>query len=142
MKVYVVTAGEYSDYHIIGVATTKEMAEVIVNRYNNQYGFENWDCDGASISEFDTDKYEPLRTNRLWIVHKSFNVSSKEWEVSVCESSSYEETIGKVYVNEGRIVDGKPRMLHVYLYAVNEESAIKIASEKFAEYQAMEEGLV
>lgn len=142
MKVYVVTAGEYSDYQIVGVATTKEMADVIVNRYNNLHGFEKGDYDESSIEEFDTDKYEPLRTNRMWIAHKTFNVSSKEWEVSVEEVDYYDETVGKVYVNEDWIVNGKARMLYVYLYAVNEESAIKIASEKFAEYQAIEEGLV
>lgn len=137
MKVYVVTAGEYSDYHIVGVATTKEMAEVIKGRYNDHNGY-----DGAYVEEFETDNYTPLRTNRMWIVHKTFNVSSREWNVSVSECDYYDETVGKVYVNEDWIVNGKARMLYVYLYAVNEESAIKIASEKFAEYQAVEEGLV
>lgn len=141
MKVYVVTAGEYSDYCIVGVTTTKEMADTIASRYNNQHGFKNYDYSRANVEEYETDKYEPLRTNRLWIVHKSFDGTPKELEMSASESDDYEETVGKIYVSD-RFDDGKPRLLYVYVYAVNEESAIKIASEKFAEYQAMEEGLV
>lgn len=135
MKVYVVTAGEYSDYQIVGVATTKEMADVIVAKHNLYDGY-----DEARIEEYDTDVYEPLRTNDQWSAWKNFNEQTNQWEIE-CERNNYvSEEVNNVIVNyDGH---GKPYSYYVVVYAVNEESAIKIASEKFAEYQAMEEGLV
>lgn len=135
MKVYVITAGEYSDYQIVGVATTKDMADIIVGKHNlyNKY-------DEAQIEEYDTDVYEPLRTNDQWEVWKRLDKQTNQWKVK-CESKSYlSDEVNKVNVNyDGH---GKIHSYYVVVYAVNEESAIKIASEKFAEYQAMEEGLV
>jgi len=50
MKVYVITKGEYSDYHICGVAVDAERAEVIRKHFD-----EEWDP--ANIEEYDTDNY-------------------------------------------------------------------------------------
>ena len=38
MKVYVVTSGEYSDYHIVGVTLDKQVAEIFVNSKNATKG--------------------------------------------------------------------------------------------------------
>lgn len=135
MKVYVITAGDYSDYHIVGVATTKEMADVIVSKHDL---YDKWDK--AQIEEYDTDVYEPLRTNDQWSVWKSLNKRTGQWEIECEKNTHISEEVNKIIVNEDG--NGNLHSYYVVVYAVNEESAIKIASEKFAEHQAMEEGLV
>ena len=54
MKIYIVTSGEYSDYHINAVFSTKEEAEKYC-ALNNKAG-DNWtDCE---IEEWDTQDYK------------------------------------------------------------------------------------
>lgn len=48
MKVYVITEGNYSDYHICTVTTNKERAEKLVKIFSD-----NWD--DAKIEEYDTE---------------------------------------------------------------------------------------
>ena len=48
MKIYVITKGEYSDYHICAVATDLERAETLKRYYS-----ECWE--DAEIEEYDTD---------------------------------------------------------------------------------------
>ena len=47
IKVYVITAGEYSDYHICAVTLIKERAEVLKRYYSST-------TDEATIEEYDT----------------------------------------------------------------------------------------
>lgn len=49
MKIYVITAGEYSDYHICAASLDKEQAEYLRKIYSD-----GWD--DAQIEEFDTDQ--------------------------------------------------------------------------------------
>lgn len=51
MKVYVITAGVYSDYHICCVCIDRETAERRKKLFSDDY-------DEAEIEEFDTDEYE------------------------------------------------------------------------------------
>lgn len=51
MKVYVITAGVYSDYHICCVCIDRETAERRKKLFSDKY-------DEAEIEEFDTDEYE------------------------------------------------------------------------------------
>lgn len=49
MKVYVVTFGEYSDYHICGVAVDRERAELLKRYYSYTWR-------EAEIEEYDTEE--------------------------------------------------------------------------------------
>lgn len=51
MKVYVITAGVYSDYHICCVCIDRETAERRKKLFSDKY-------EEAEIEEFDTDEYE------------------------------------------------------------------------------------
>jgi hypothetical protein len=48
--VWIVTQGEYSDYHIVGVFSTKEAAEALCARINAKE-----DYDKAQVEEYDVD---------------------------------------------------------------------------------------
>lgn len=51
MKVYVITKGSYSDYHICSVCLDRETAERRMKLFSDNF-------DEAEIEEFDTDEYE------------------------------------------------------------------------------------
>ena len=52
MKIYVITRGDYSAYHICGVATDKDKANKIAEMCSG------WD--EASVEEYDTEAFDPL----------------------------------------------------------------------------------
>lgn len=119
-KVYVITKGEYSDYSIYGVALDMEHAEVL-----KRYFSDKWD--DAEIEEYDTDVFEPL-SNGLSAYRVIFYEKG--------ETSVFKETYGFRK-------DFKPNKFErvwmggyrVYVWAVDEDHALKIASDKFAEYK-------
>lgn len=61
MKVYVITAGEYSDYHIVTVTTDKEKADNFVKVHNDSKCFY---YDDAYVEEYDTDDFDIDVTDR------------------------------------------------------------------------------
>lgn len=60
MKIYIVTAGTYSDYKIEAVFTTEEKAEAYVDKYG--------DYDNRSIEEWDTDTENTDKETALYTV--------------------------------------------------------------------------
>lgn len=53
MKYYVITAGEYSGYHIIGVTSDKSKAEKCVKNYKRINCYAEWGGEEIQIEEFD-----------------------------------------------------------------------------------------
>lgn len=66
MKVYVITQGEYSDYHICGVALDEERAEAIRKHFDREW-------DNTDIEVYDTETYSErnLLTSYMVTVSKS-----------------------------------------------------------------------
>ena len=129
-KVYVVTKGCYSDYHICAVTLDKEKAERLRVLFE---GNNEWD--EARIEEFDTETHEDLLLGRK-PYHVSFRKNGDLY-------SANEDTWGIEYFETG--IDEFPKLddcLRVNLYAQSREAAIKIAAEKRAKYLAEKEGIV
>ena len=115
MKAYIVTRGAYSDYHIVGVYSTQEIAE----RYRNlEPG------DTADIEIWDVDVlYDPVEHGyKFWSVDfdKAGNIvylSQEDMEIGdgEIERNSY-------YLHQ--------RGITFHLYAKDRDHAIKIASEQ------------
>lgn len=124
---YVVTKGNYSDYHIIGVTTDRGVAEQIVNRFS---GDAYWDQ--ARIEEYPDGSV---------VLKPAWNVSfNRGGAVVYCEpcNSEYEyEYIGKVLELGG----GYDYIIRCCVSADNKEAAVKIAAEKRAMYLAEKNGL-
>ena len=58
MKVYVVTSGEYSEYHIVGITLDKQATETFVNGKNatrGKYGSEFY------LEEYETDDFQIIK---------------------------------------------------------------------------------
>ena len=122
MKVYVLTRGEYSDYHIIGVTLDEEKARQYADWYNkgNPHSVE-WGC-GMNVEEYEADKFTELQG----LYRVTGNLGYLE-----AEPTEYMgETGGVVYLENGKIKKG----YQSYVRAKDEKHAIKIGSEKIAKY--------
>lgn len=136
MKVYVITAGEYSDYQIYGVAVDKTIAQQIADRVNKF-----WQDEGeiANIEEYDTDSWtEIVATGDMYDVYKCMKNGGRldVYKTKNAIDSRYKNRnkVKKVYRNH--------RDIMVTVVARDEEHAKKIAADLFAEYeyrQAMKE---
>jgi len=118
--IYVITSGEYSDYHICAVATTESRAEELRKMYSNNY-FQ------AEIEAYDenvpSNSYDP--------------VSAQYWEFL------FDEKGNKQYVRQYWDASNLP--LKIYgtsqirisnIIADNESRAFKIACDERAKYLA------
>lgn len=130
MKVYVITKGTYSNYHICAVATDKEKAEKLAKIYTDR-------DDDAGVEEYDTEAEVDLLAGRI----------PYEVEFDPCGE------VRRAYPNAECRGGFKPRITEVFyrgnitkiyvcLFASSEEEAIKIAAEKRAQFLAEREGLV
>lgn len=123
-KIYIVTSGEYSDYHICAVFSTREKAEEYVQIHGTDYGIEEYDLDE-----------EIKREVKLWRVA----VAIKNNEIIIIEPcpTEYrvEEMTDTCYINADWY--GEP-IMYFYVQSETMDRAIKIASERFAAVKANE----
>ena len=142
MKVYVITQGLYSDYHIVGVKLTREEAEKVVALGND----ERLETIGGDmqVEEFDTDN----------IKIESENTVKDKWEctfdyktLECCRAYWRGETllnINHIYTDEryssNRLCE------HIIVNAsfskdISEEKVEKIMRDRAAKFKAEREGL-
>lgn len=125
MKVYVITKGEYSDYHICAVTTDEETAEKLAEKYSDSY-------DEALIEEFDTDHAEMSLTKKK-IFYCAFDPNdSNNSEITISDTGSWEGITSDFFI----VREYRNNVLCVNVNADTEEEALKIASDKFAKYRA------
>lgn len=119
--IYIVTSGEYSDYGIDAIFSTKELAQKFVDSFNS----ERWDK--LDIEEWDLDpNSQHLKQNR-----KPFFLRiDKSGQVTEIESAS--STFGfRNEMKEPSISYTKNlELMNIYCFADDEKHAVKIASEK------------
>lgn len=122
-KVYIVTAGDYSDYHICAASLDKEHAEILAKRYTDSY-------DEAEIEEYELDEFfEEAKQGYCWYWCSCNLENGMFGQVKVKQEDSYSTcAVLKVVKSLRR------EMLYVDVLAENDEHARKIAAEKFATY--------
>lgn len=115
-KIYIVTSGCYSDYHIEAVFTTQDKA----NDYVQQHGT---DCD---IEEYELDG-EVTKQVQVWRIE--FNIEKKELSyATICyKADEYRDTCRII-----RYLRGGGSLIWFFVDADSMDKAIKIASERFA----------
>ena len=124
-KAYVITSGCYSDYHICAVTLDKHKAETLKTVY------EKIEYDEVNIEEYELDAhYDRLESGcKMYLVQ--FDCEGNIHQVCGDRSPDDEgiyETWGGHYIN-------------AFVWAKDEESAVKIAAEKRAKYLAEKEGI-
>lgn len=145
MKVYVITAGAYSDYHICCVCLDKETAEKRARLFDDN----EWDR--AQVEEFDTDEYQEFRKNedgeivrcdgkQLYEVEvRDFVDGGKRWELGKAKGIKIQEwqmdeTCWRQdrWYNTACGVDVKGDYWRAFVYARDEKEALRIAYDMIA----------
>lgn len=123
MKIYVVTQGEYSNYHIITATTDKIVAEAIAKKFEHNY-----------YRKPDIEVYENAEVYLKPCWRVTFEPSGVASDCESCSSAYQYEDIGNVSeFSFGRIC--------TYVSADTAETAIKIAAERRAKFLARKAGL-
>ena len=122
-KIYIVTSGDYSDYTIEAVFSTKEKAEEYVQQHGTNYRIEDYDIDE-----------EVKKETKIWCVKMSFD----NFEVSECRSWflvdewCYHTKDTFEYYLDWK----KEEYIRLYIEADCMDRAIKTASERIAQIKA------
>lgn len=127
MTVYVITRGDYSDYHICAVSLDKDKAERLAKMYTASY------CD-AYVEEWETDTFadiNALNGRRPYYVQFHPDGSVETFE----RTYEYHEFAPGVDELDNGVVN-------VRVYAPDKEKARRIACDMRAQYLAEKEGIV
>ena len=118
MKVYVITDGDYSDYHICGVSLNEEDAKKIRDLCGHY----------AEVEEYDTEEWSPfLHNGELY----SVNLDGEKCSVSKPSGSFdwYKDDINHVRKYWAT------NIFHVIVIAKNDEHAKKIGLDLIYQYK-------
>lgn len=127
MKVYIVTEGSYSDYHIEQVFSTKEQAAkyIIANRGRYDcYDIEEYEVDDVTIESSDKVYYA--------VKFREYNKQIKFIDEELYDNKEF------VFVSDGNRYGICPIPSGNLTY----DQKLKIVSDKYAEYKAKKEGLL
>lgn len=141
MKIYIVTKGSYSDYHICGVAVDLKEAERLQNI--------NTDWDIARIETYDTEDNGEIEG---WLKHRyvfKFNADKcyknhKNAYVTIYDGEYHKDDwlMAKRDEREGRIQTAYGIYHYVCVESDKPFSVVeKIAYDRYAEWKATQEGL-
>ena len=130
MKIYVVMKGEYSDRHVVTATLDPVKAKKIAEKFSDA-------CDDCWIDEFEDGDFM-LRD--LWYV--SFYGDGSIQCVSKENSEYYYEGAYNDKSIRWNTRNGKVHAVWMYVFADNEKHAIKIVTEKRAEFLAQQNGLI
>lgn len=131
MKIYVITKGSYSDYHICAVTANKEKAKQLERLFSGI-------CDQAYIEEYDTGEFSFIKKDEKCfdVLKIKGNIEVKETNLDLYEIDN-EAKVSPYYRRREDILGIKTIVI-----AKDEEHAIKIAQDRFAEYEAEQKGIV
>lgn len=128
MKLYAITKGCYSDYHICGIATSKEKAEKMVKFYSVP-------GDEAEIEEFEANQY-----NDEFIGKQLFTFAFENETNNIkfiFDHQNPENIHGSL--NQSVIITPSGYGHYVHVWAFDERHAEKIAIDKYFEYKYKQE---
>ena len=132
MKVYVVTAGEYSSYHIEAIFTNKKIAD--------QYA--NLDSD-RNIEEYETDIESVDADPNKLVYYVNYNIEKDQID-SLCLTSGYNKT--EDYLNDITLIDftfyvspSETLNNSIRMYGMHSDWLHKIAVDRFYMYCDMHE---
>ena len=128
MKVYVITKGCYSDYHICGATTDEEVAKKLVKKYSDMY-------EVAECEEYESEE----------IVDDELDDYVDVWHIVINSNGLMVDPKCSGYVNKHREVNsyqlGQNLIFDAYIKEKDKEKAIKIAIDRRAKMLAERLGL-
>lgn len=143
-KVYVVTSGEYSDYHIVAVFTNEEQAEKYADSLGLRRGYAE-----ASVEEYDLNPAVPdvRRYHFAQVDHEGeVERTGSFWAVPGSKQTRADVTtrMGEVRREEREEYTLTHRAQIPSVYAVSDRSegaAVKAARDILAKWKAQREGV-
>jgi len=124
---YVLTEGSYSDYHIIGVYSTKELAEEAKSLWP--------DSDVGSFPLDDIPEHPPGMY--FWAGTAMGRIGIEEIDQSVYKTAPNEAFLKGADLSYGNIFG-----FRVGFWAADEDHAFKILQDKYHQHMAQKAGLV
>ena len=124
MTAYIITKGEYSDYHICAVTLDKDKAEQLKKLFTDEWN-------DAYIEKFEVDEHFPID-------YPYFVVDKYDDRIEIKETDYFEYDYG--VVRGFRNMD-KEIYYSVCVKAKDKEHAKKIALDKIAKYKAEQMGI-
>ena len=122
--VYVITKGDYSDYHICAVTMDEERAKRMQKMYGGKY-------DDASIETYTLDEAKTAGY-----------VYEIEFENDTPATINIDEYDGFGWYDKDPIVSPGWGSTTVYVRAKDEDHALKIAQDEYAKWKAEKAGIV
>ncbi len=124
--VFVVTSGEYSDYGIDAMFSTRELAQKFIDSFNDKYSdmdIEEWDLDPNKQHLKQNRKPYFLRINKVGDIS----------DLRVCDSSfGFKHDIPEAAISYTHGLE----WMNLHCFADDDNHAIKIAGEKRAQILA------
>lgn len=124
-KIYIITSGEYSDYRINAVFTTKEKAVDYVEQHGTYY----------NIEEYEIDKDVEKKT-QLWCI--VFFVEDGNLSEAIPTSRNRNELVDTCYIFDTYDYEKEKSFIRLYIDAESMNRAVKIARERFTAVKANE----
>ena len=119
-KAYIITSGEYSDYHICAVTLDPIKAERLQKLF---------ECSDIEEWEIDAHSDRLLKGYRMYCVRFDARGNAD----GVYDNTQYE--------NKEAVYENRFGEVFVYVIAKDNKSAVKIAAERRAKYLAEKEGI-
>lgn len=124
---YAVTDGDYSDYHIIAIADNKERAENIKKLYSGKYS-------EPMIEEFfDGESKDEVLYDVWYETNGSYKLFLQTFDMN---------ELSNINIVKENVLRNDWWKYSVLVMAKDENHAIKIAQDLWAEYKAKKEGIV
>ena len=131
MKVYIVTQGQYSEYGIVAIYTTKKAAETHVKRGNEWQGVceFSWTVSDYDMEEWELNTHDP-HGNQIYHVSLYKNGDVAEVQARGVNESGFKPASTFVQYNTIYADKARPVGLFVDIWAKTMEQAVKAANEK------------
>lgn len=122
--VYVVTTGIYSDYHIVGIFTTREKAEEYIDSmmWPSEY----------DVDEYALDELQPDRGEKMFCVC----IEYEDFSARIVSRKSLNDPLVEGRQNTFQMTDSGE--IEMYIISTDSKRAIKIASERLRQIKAEE----
>lgn len=159
MQVYVVTSGEYSDYRIDAIFSTRELAQEYVDlkEFTDEYEtyhIQSWEVDELHPSEFvdlilingKVYNYKYLEWRIGWLYDEFDHCTQRVIEITKDYVENYFRENDMIFNEDDLTLDDEKINLPIYivkgvLYNPNKDVMKKIVYDSIAKYKAEKEGL-
>ncbi len=119
MKVWVVTAGSYSDFHIVGVCSTEAAAKTYAEA-RDDHGYDGYDVDDVGMTP------KGMKAFRV-VMHRDGHVPPNPYRVPL---RPYVELLDHDPEDEWETWDDTDQKFYAEMWAKDERHAVKIANER------------